>query len=82
MENIFKALNVTSEKELNNLVESLDLEIDDYIKFMTMLDETLQPSTIRENVLSLTESLYNGSYKKLQEQISKKPFERKLKEET
>ena len=82
MKNIFKALNVASEKELNNLVESLNLEINDYINFMSMLNETLEPQTIRDNLFQLTESLYNGSYEKLQEHISKKPFERKLKEET
>lgn len=82
MKNIFKALNVTSEMELNKLVESLDLEINDYINFMSMLNETLEPQTIRDNLLQLTESLYNGSYEKLKEQISKKPFVRKLKEET
>ena len=82
MKNIFKALNVTSEKELDMFVETLNLEINDYINFMSMLNETLEPQTIRENVLSLTESLYNGSYEKLKEQFSKKPFERKLKEET
>lgn len=82
MKNIFKALNVTSEKELDMFVETLNLEINDYINFMSMLNETLEPQTIRENVLSLTESLYNGSYEKIQKQISKKPFERKLKEET
>jgi len=82
MKNIFKALNVASEKELNNLVESLNLEINDYINFMSMLNETLEPQTIRDNLFQLTESLYNGSYEKLREHISKKPFERKLKEET
>ncbi len=80
MKNIFKALNVTSEKELDLLVESLNLDTNQYIDFMCGLNNDCSPTFIRQQVLTKTINYGNGSYEKLKEQFSKKPFKRELKE--
>lgn len=80
MKNIFKALNVTSEKELDLLVESLNLDTNQYIDFMCYLNNDCSPTFIRQQLLNKTINYGNGSYEKLKEQFSKKPFKRELKE--
>lgn len=81
MSKLYKALNVTSEKELLDLVESLELDDNQYIEFMTALDSDLSEDGYRLVLENLAKSFDNGSYEKLQEQFSKKKpsSERKFK---
>lgn len=80
MNTIYSALNIKNEKEFIKLVESLDLDMNQYIDFMSELNESYSDEYIRERVLEKTMMFGNGSYEKLQEQFSKKSFKRKLKE--
>lgn len=80
MKNIFKLLNVKNESEFNALIESLNLDVNQYIDFMNVLSENSSESYIKEQLLEKTQWYGNGSYEKLKEQFSKKPFKRELKE--
>lgn len=80
MNTIYSALNIKNEKEFIKLVESLDLDMHQYIDFMSELNESYSDEYIRERVLEKTMMFGNGSYEKLKEQFSKKPFKRELKE--
>lgn len=72
MSKIYNALNVNSENELMELVESLNLDDNQYIEFMTVLNSELSEDGLKMVLENLTKSWYNGSYEKLQEQCSKK----------
>jgi len=72
MSKIYNALNVNSENELMELVESLNLDDNQYIEFMTVLNSDLSEDGLKMVLENLTKSWYNGSYEKLQEQCSKK----------
>ena len=72
MSKIYNALNVNSENELMELVESLNLDDNQYIEFMTVLNSELSEDGLKMVLENLTKSWYNGSYEKLQERCSKK----------
>lgn len=72
MSKIYNALNVSNENELMNLVESLDLNDNQYIEFMTVLNSDLSEDGLKLVLENLTQNWGNGSYEKLQEQCSKK----------
>ena len=80
MKNIFKLLNVKNETEFETLVESLNLDLNQYVDFMNILSNSGDESFIKEQLLNTTINYGNGSYEKLKEQFSKKPFKRELKE--
>ena len=80
MKNIFKLLNVKNETEFETLVESLNLDFNQYVDFMNILSNSGDESFIKEQLLNTTINYGNGSYEKLKEQFSKKPFKRELKE--
>ena len=67
MSKIYNALNVNSENELMELVESLNLDDNQYIEFMTVLNSELSEDGLKMVLENLTKSWYNGSYEKLQE---------------
>ena len=71
MNNIFKALNVKNQEEMDNLIESFDLNDKQYITFMSALNEDMSPDGIRFMLENITNELYNGSYEKLVEQYKK-----------
>lgn len=72
MSKIYNTLNVNSENELMELVESLNLDDNQYIEFMTVLNSDLSEDGLKMVLENLTKSWLNGSYEKLQEQCSKK----------
>ena len=80
MNNIFKALNVKNQEEMDKLVESFDLNDDQYIVFYSSLNEDMSPEGIRFILEKVTKNFYNGSYEKLVEQYKKPTQERVLKE--
>lgn len=72
MKNIYKALNVKSEKELFKLIESLNLTTSQYINFVYLLQEESLPETIRSNVLNYAKTLNNNIYENIVKNIKKK----------
>ena len=80
MNNIYNAFNVQNEFELTKLIESFDLNNEEETELYSSLNESMSVDGIRYIVTELTKKYDNGSYEKLQEQLSKKPFKRTLKE--
>ena len=80
MNNIYNAFNVQNEFELTKLIESFDLNSEEETELYSSLNESMSVDGIRYIVTELTKKYDNGSYEKLQEQLSKKPFKRTLKE--
>lgn len=81
MSNICTAFNVKNEKELTDLIESFDLNENDEAELYSYLNESMSVDGIRYIAAELTKKYDNGSYEKLQEQLTKEPFKRVLKEE-
>ena len=82
MSNICTAFNVKNEKELTDLIESFDLNENDETELYSSLNESMSVDGIRYIITELTKKYNNGSYEKLQEQLSKEPFKRVLKEDS
>lgn len=80
MNNIFKAFNVTSQREFDRLIETLKLDGNDTATLFTVLNEDCDYNYLREKVLETAITFGNGSYEKLQKQFEKTPFKRQLKE--
>ena len=80
MNNIFKALNVKNQEEMDKLIESFELDNDQYIAFYSALNENMSPEGLRFVLEKVTKNFYNGSYEKLVEQYKKPSQERVLKE--
>ena len=80
MNNIFKAFNVTSQREFDRLIETLELDGNDTATLFTVLNEDCDYNYLREKVLETAITFGNGSYEKLQKQFEKAPFKRVLKE--
>ena len=76
MNNIYNAFNVQNEFELTKLIESFDLNSEEETELYSSLNESMSVDGIRYIVTELTKKYDNGSYEKLQEQLSKKPFKR------
>lgn len=80
MNNIFKAFNVTSQREFDNLIESLELDSKDTATLFTVLNEDVSCEYLRKTILETAVTFGNGSYEKLQKQFEKPAFKRQLKE--
>lgn len=80
MNNIYNAFNVKNEFELTKLIESFDLSNEEEAELYSSLNESMSVDGIRYIITELTKKYANGSYEKLQEQLSKQPFKRTLKE--
>lgn len=80
MNNIFKAFNVSSRMEFDNLIESLNLDGKDTNTLFTILNENISYEYLRELILETAVTFGNGSYEKLQKQFEKPAFKRQLKE--
>jgi hypothetical protein len=80
MNKILKVFNVTSNKELDSLIESLNLGANEMVELFEHLDNSTNIKTIRESILESSKTFGNGSYEKLQDQFKKSPFVRVLKE--
>lgn len=80
MNKILKVFNVTSNKELDSLIESLNLGANEMVELFEHLDNSTNIKTIRESILESSKTFGNGSYEKLQDQFKKTPFVRVLKE--
>ena len=81
MNNIYNAFNVQNEFELTKLIESFDLNNEEETELYSSLNESMSVDGIRYIITELTKKYDNGSYEKLQEQLSKQPFKRTLKED-
>ena len=71
MSKLYNVLNISSDKEFEQLVESLNLDDNQYINFMTAVSSDLSEDGYKYILENLTKSFGNGSYEKLQEQFSK-----------
>ena len=69
MNNIFKAFNVTSQREFDNLIESLELDSKDTATLFTVLNEDVSCEYLRKTILETAVTFGNGSYEKLQKQF-------------
>jgi len=80
MSNIYNAFNVKNDKELTELIESFNLDINEEAELYSALNEDMSVDGIRYIINDLTKKFDNGSYEKLQEQLAKPSFKRVLKE--
>lgn len=80
MNKLFQILNVSSEKQFNNLLEKLDLEPNDLIALEDISNSYKSLSEQKEDVLELMAGTTENNYNIILEQLNKKNEPRKLKE--
>lgn len=81
MKNLFKLMNVSSEKQFNNLLESLDLNANEMIALYDIANNYKSLVEQRQDLLSLMASSSDGNYEIISKQLKKNNEPRRLKED-
>ena len=81
MKNLFKLMNVSSEKQFNNLLESLDLNANEMIALYDIANNYKSLVEQRQDLLSLMASSSDRNYEIISKQLKKNNEPRRLKED-
>ena len=81
MNNLYKLLNVSSDMQFNNLLESLDLSVEELISLESISNNCLQSfEEKRQNILEMFSYSNENNYNIIKKQMNKSNNVRKLKE--
>lgn len=80
MTDLFKVFNVTSQKEFDNLMEKMDIDMFSTSSIFEIIESNDDIDTCRKNILENVAINDYKNYDLLKEQFNKKPFVRTLKE--
>lgn len=80
MIDLFKVFNVTSQKEFDNLMEKMDIDMFSTSSIFEIIESNDDIDTCRKNILENVAINDYKNYDLLKEQFNKKPFVRTLKE--